>query len=307
MKDKTLTIGIPAHNEAGNIKNLINSIYKQKNKNFVLEKVIVVCDGCTDDTASLAIALTNKYKNLVIIDDGLRMGKPERVNSLYKASRSEIFLSIDADILFSDNMVLGNIVHGFDNPKVGLVAGLSLPVKSKKFIPRVIGVGSRLWYEVRKNVNGGDTIFNLVGRITAIRKNVYKKIHFPKGMVADDEFLYVSVKQLGYRFVFVEKAIVYYKEPDNLRDFYKQSTRFLRYKQITASHFGDWVYSYYEVPKKYKKAALINMFIKEPIFLPLAVVLQTSLRFFQFLYEEDYKGSVWTTVKSTKGRITAQG
>src|SRR3990170_5283265 len=41
----TVTVGIPAHNEEQNIKQLLTSIVSQKG-NFVLEKILVTTDGC---------------------------------------------------------------------------------------------------------------------------------------------------------------------------------------------------------------------------------------------------------------------
>jgi glycosyltransferase involved in cell wall biosynthesis len=50
---KTLTIGISAHNEEKNISSLLESIFAQKQRNYVLENIYVVCDGCTDNTESV--------------------------------------------------------------------------------------------------------------------------------------------------------------------------------------------------------------------------------------------------------------
>ncbi len=49
-KITTISIGIPAFNEAVTIKRLLRSVLAQKEKGFVLREIIVLCDGSTDGT-----------------------------------------------------------------------------------------------------------------------------------------------------------------------------------------------------------------------------------------------------------------
>ena len=72
MKHKskqTVTIGIPAHNEAENISYLLRSILRQKQRNYKLEKIIVVCDGCTDNTEDKVKQFAKKHKIVELIFD----------------------------------------------------------------------------------------------------------------------------------------------------------------------------------------------------------------------------------------------
>jgi glycosyltransferase involved in cell wall biosynthesis len=57
----TVTIGIPAYNEEKSISNLLDSIIEQTQKDYVLEKVIVACDGCTDKTSEVVSEYVKKY------------------------------------------------------------------------------------------------------------------------------------------------------------------------------------------------------------------------------------------------------
>ena len=49
----TVTVALSAFNEETNIGNFIASVLKQKEENFVLEKILIISDGSTDKTAEI--------------------------------------------------------------------------------------------------------------------------------------------------------------------------------------------------------------------------------------------------------------
>jgi glycosyltransferase involved in cell wall biosynthesis len=96
----TLTIGIPAYNEAKNIAGLLNSIYSQVYKSVKLTKVIVICDGCSDDTEKIVRLNQKKYPTLRLVSSSRRSGKAAVLNKLYDLASTTFLLTIDADVLF---------------------------------------------------------------------------------------------------------------------------------------------------------------------------------------------------------------
>lgn len=300
---KTITIGIPAHNEANNIGRLLKSIVSQRGKEYRLEKIIIACDGCTDNTNEVVKKFAVKHKLIKVIqliDDGKRLGQEGRLNQFYKLNKSDIIATFDADTVLGTKFVLNEIALAFSNKTIGLVGGADTPAKPKNFVQRVAKVWVDIWYESRANFNGGVSVNNHKGCASALNKSFAKHAHIPKGIIGNDDYLYFRAKQLKYSFAFAKKAIVYYTVPSNLKDYFTQTTRFLLAKNTVAKYFGDWVYQEYIIPRNKKIIALFKVFIREPLYFIAAVFFQIILRLFKNKFRDNYDGGFWITATSTK-------
>src|SRR3989344_6102920 len=116
MNKMTVTIGIPAHNEEKNIKALLRGILAQFRGNFVIKSIIVLCDGCTDDTVKIAENIAQTNKIIKVINDGNHKGKSTRLNQLYEMTESDILISFDADVKLGHKNVINELVKHFANP-----------------------------------------------------------------------------------------------------------------------------------------------------------------------------------------------
>ncbi len=304
MKNKknipSVTIGIPAHNEEGNIGRLLDSILVQKNGSYKLQKLIVACDGCTDKTAEIVKDYGKKYKFISVIDDGKRFGQGGRLSNFYKLNKSDIFITFDADSVLGHNLVMEQLVKPFSDKSVGLVAGGDTPSRGKTLVAKAIVTKIDLWHETRKDINSGDSVHNHHGCVSAMSFDFCKQVEYPKNSTGNDEFLYLKAKQLGFGFKFARTAIVYYSAPDNLHDYLKQSTRFLISKDKLYDYFGENIKSLYPVPMKYKIKAMIKMLLKEPLLLPLAIAFHYLVFLLHPLFTENISNGIWTSVGSTK-------
>ena len=296
-KDKlTVTIGIPAHDEESTIGILLASINKQEIKSFNLEQVIVACDGCSDNTAEVAAEFTN----VKVINDGRRLGQAGRLSEFYKLNTSDIFITFDADTQLAHNFVLEELVNGFLDTSVGIVGGNPIPYRPQTFFERIVITWLRVWYETRKNYLGGKNIHNHNGKISAIRKEAIKDFNIPNNVYANDDFLYISVIKRGYKFAFAPKAVVLYRAPSTLSDYFLQHGRFVTLKEKMFDYFGDDVREYYYIPSSNKLKALLTVGIKSPIYLALAIVFELILRKYKDRLIEHYKGVSWTKATTTK-------
>lgn len=302
MKQKlTVTIGIPAHNEARNIANLLESVLLQNNKFYLLESIVVVCDGCTDETAKIAGQYLKNDKRIKLLDDGKRLGKATRLNQLFTISRSEILILLDADIVLNDTEVINEIVQEFNNNKIALVGGHDIPNPAKGFIAKIIIEGINLWSEVRKEIKAKDCIHKVHGNIYAVHEKLYKKISFPKKIVNDDMFIYLKARELGFKSSFAEKAVIYYQAPDNLTDFYKQAGRFFTGRYQINEYFGKKVLKYFKVLRSSKIRGTLNLLRINPLYAPLAIILQLSVRWVIPLVDTQYDNrGIWRQIDSTK-------
>lgn len=305
-KTPTVTIGIPAHNEAENILGLLDSIVGQNRSNFLLQKIIVICDGCTDTTVELVKNYGQSNPLVELINDGERLGKAQRLNQLYKLNSSDLVINLDGDILLSNAKTLHKLISPFANPDILLTSGNNLPVSGDNFIQKLTAASDLLWHEVRTNYKQGQNIYNSSGCICAIRKSFAGKFKYSKAIVADQQFIYLSavgISRSAYHFV--KDAIVYYRSADNLHDFYNQATRSQTERNQIIQHFGESITWEYMIPWRYKLRAILKRILVDPLFTLSTLILAISLRLKPVrLSSSLYSLGIWEIASSTKKRIS---
>ncbi len=297
---KTVTIGIPAHNEEQSIGQLLDSILTQDQTLYILEKIIVACDGCTDRTAEIVRNYISRFPYIEIIDDGKRGGQTGRLNNFFKDNISDILITFDGDTVLGHKDVVNKIVLAFDDPDVGLVGCGDKPMRPRNFFEKIVVSGIELWYKTRKDINGGVTIHNHHGCASAAAKRLCKHLRIPSDTVGTDDYRYLKAKELGFHFRFAKDALVYYRAPANIRDFFTQSGRFLVIKHQMVKYFGKSIYQQYTVPRKNKWRGIIITFFRKPFFTILTICLQMILRIFQSKFIKDNQTGLWQTIHSTK-------
>ncbi len=296
---KTVTIGIAAHNEEKNISFLLESLVKQKGSNFVIEKIIVACDGCTDQTVLKVKEMIKKYSLITLIDDHKRLGKSARMNAMYTTLQTDIFISFDADVKIKDN-VLSKITSAFNNPHIGLVGGRVAILPQKTIIGKALQAQEYFWTQVILSFNKGNNVQSHTGPVSAGSKEFLQRLHRPKNIVADDHFLYFEAVRNNFLYSSVSHLNVYINVPQTFRDYLQQTHRFLNSAEQLRTHFGSWIESYYAIPYGIKLKSYVKAFKKYPLAMLLAICLTVVQRIFYGFYHASYTNGIWTTVKSTK-------
>jgi glycosyltransferase involved in cell wall biosynthesis len=297
---KTVTIGISAHNEEKNILHLLESIRHQKMNGFVLEKIIVMLDGCTDDTLNIVHGFSKQLKHTDVYNDRRRLGKSQRVNQIFDIAKSDILVLLDADTILGSSYTLKEIVSSFSDPTVGLVGGYDQPVKAKTFFEKIVSYSDFMWYQIRKDIDNSQTIHNHHSCISALSKKFYKEIKLPKNAIADDDFVYISNHRLGYAFRFAKRATLKYKCPSTLEEYLSQSVRFLKLKDEIAKYFGESSKAYYAVPTRHKIKAMMYCFLRNPLLFTLAMGLQVLSRLAVRADKGKKNNGYWKTIRSSK-------
>lgn len=301
IKKKTVTIGIPAHNESSTILRLLGQLMLQDNEKHILEKIIVCCDGCTDNTAEMVEDYSKTYPIVKVVNDGMRKGKSGRLADFYKNNASDVFISLDADIHLGKRNLVDSLVECFDSSDVGLVGGMDIPCKACTFTGKVISAGINTWFYIREGINGGDSVHNNHGCVCALSYSFCQAVDFDSTVVSDDEYLYLRAKELGYGFKFCKDAVVYYSAPNNLSDYFIQSARFMGFKNSLEEKMGKWINSYYFVPNSNKFLGILKSVISDPIHVPFAIFLQLYIHIVYEKYlEKNIDGGSWTSIASTK-------
>lgn len=91
------TVIVPAHNEASVIRRCLDSLINQD----MVDKIIVACNGCQDDTANI---VTSEYPDITCLD----LDIPSKVHALNEAEKhieSWPVFYIDADVALSPNAI----------------------------------------------------------------------------------------------------------------------------------------------------------------------------------------------------------
>lgn len=297
----TITVGIPAHNEKANIAYVLDSIVRQCQDSYTLERIVVACDGCTDDTAEEAYIVAALYPVIEVINDGKRYGKSQRLNQFFEMNESDILVVFDADVVLADNRVIERLVSHFNDPTIGTVAGNAQPLPGRTLTERIIRTGELLWYEVRKTLHGGNTIYNCGGAVFAIRRQLTQICRYPAGTIADQHFTYFFPQQNGLRFIFDPAAIVWYRVTATLSDFLRQASRSRAEVNFGKAHFSDEMkLAYDNIPLKRKLLAIVITLIRHPITGPLAILLQIALRILPPTDDSLHQQGMWRTVSSSK-------
>ncbi len=299
----TVTIGIPAYNEASNINYLLRSIMRQKENGYRLEKIIVVCDGCTDNTAMKVKLLAKKYPKISLIIGKKREGKMRRLEMLYKMNKSNVFLSCDGDVVLENPLVLNKMLEKFDNDQIVVVGGRNKPIESDTLVGNLINTWWRLWYEVRKDFKDGNNIYNIRGSFLALRKTFLNSIKFPEFFISDAQFIYFTALAKGSKFRYASDASVLIRNPNNINDYFLQKRRAKPGRQVLKEIFGNEILKEYNIPKRYKLKAIIKMLIKEPIYTPLAGLFHIWFKVFPYKVKVVNQKGIWKVVESTKDGI----
>lgn len=295
----TVTIGIPAHNESRNIARHLRSVFGQRQVSFELDRVVVLCDGCTDNTAEIVRSLRTECLKLSVEDDGYRLGQAERMSRLFRACRSDIIIRFDADTVLGSDTVIERIVRRFE-PGVGLVGGRDMPAEPKNRLSRAIATLLEVWYEARRAVNGGDSVHNHAGCVSAVSREFYRNVRIPPDIVADDEFLYFEAKRQGFKFRFAEDAPVLYRTAATFPDYLAQSSRFMDNKFKILGHFGPEAAAGYEVPLRAKARALLKVAARKPLQVVAAAALQLIAQAYRYLHPGKHTQPLWVPAQSTK-------
>jgi cellulose synthase/poly-beta-1,6-N-acetylglucosamine synthase-like glycosyltransferase len=302
MKKKTVTVGIPAHNEESNIANILNDILLQERKSFTIQNITVACDGCTDNTSKIVRSYTKKHKIIKVIDDGKRLGQAERLNNFFRSNKSDIFITFDADTKLANKYVIKNLVKKFDNDKIGVVGGHDKPFVPTNFVEKVAVNFIDLWYDIRINFNNGSNMHNLHGCVIAFSRECAKRVRLPISLVSSDVFIYYQAMELGFSFRFASDAQVFYHVPSTISDYFKQTARFMYANSETQKFFPNIELSQSHIPFWMKIKVIFSAFIRDPIVIFFALLFQVLVRIYS---RYKYRGvsaisPIWSTVTSTK-------
>lgn len=306
MKNKrlTVTVGVPAYNEEQNIAILLESVLWQKRDGFRLEKIIVVTDGCSDSTVAVVkkFARNHRLVPVGLVEGRSRKGKAHRLNQLYRLNTSDVLVTVDADILLQDRLLLTKMVKELAKKDVVVVGANNQPVEATTFVERVYNAGYRMWYEIRKDYKNGHNINNFHGMTMGMTKDFAQSIKLP-GTSGDGPYVCIMASKQGKQFRFIKQAIVLFHSVDNLRDYFLQARRNVFTTDNLVDLLGDHVYAVQRVPFSYKLFGVIRTLAHDPLYTGLALLMNIVVRVVPTANKQFHTNGVWDIATSTKTSI----
>jgi len=234
-KKPLLSIIIPAYNEEKDIGEAIRSLKKQSYKNF---EIIVVDDGSFDRTREIV----RKFKDVRLLEQKHK-GTGAARNSGASKAKGEILIFPDSDMEFDKDYLKYLIKPLIEKNIIGTEEEIQLASNLDNIWSRCQG----------KIVSDPEKKDRKIFR--AIRKDKFLELggfDSKYGHADDQTFLF----KYGIKSQIAEKAACYHKNPDSLKEVFKQSR---------------WIGS--SIQKKWINISVLNLFIVVFLFLSFPFII----------------------------------
>jgi cellulose synthase/poly-beta-1,6-N-acetylglucosamine synthase-like glycosyltransferase len=261
----TLTIGIPAYNEEENIGFIIADMLKNSAHNYLLTRIVVVSDGSSDKTVDIACSF--KDEHVVTIDNTKRQGIAAIQNQIIRVSDTDILVIINADTHIEDRQFFEKLIRPILYEDVDLTSTKMQALPPRSFFERCLYAGTEFRNDVFEALNKGDNVFTCHGTARAFSKKLYKQLIFIDN-ANEDAYSYLFSKVHHFKYKYVAGTCIFYKLPDNLRDYERQNQRF--YQSINPEFNED-----YELPRFLIVKKLLTNFLNNPAYLFLYLIIFT--------------------------------
>lgn len=195
LKAPFVTIAIPIYNAEPYLRDAIQSCINQTYKNWEL---LLICDGCTDNSIIIANEMAEKDSRICVIDDGNNMGLIYRLNQSVSLAKGEFYARMDADDIMYITRIEEQINFLLSHPEIDVVGTSIMTIDDKN---NIIGSG---YYE------GGVRSFvhpSVTGKTMWFRRNPYAE--WP--LRAEDKELWLRT-YANSQFYAIGKPLLFYRE-----------------------------------------------------------------------------------------------
>ncbi|HEX8794289.1 MAG TPA: glycosyltransferase [Polyangiaceae bacterium] len=217
-----VSICVPAHNEAANIRRLLAALLEQQTRLARIVEIVVVASGCTDDTADVAREMGRGRPGMHVHVQERREGKVAAINAYLKMRdpRADVTVICSADLDLAHDVVEKLVCHLRDHPDVGMVGGHPVPDNDGSHL---VGRMVRVLWEMHHRVS---LEVPKMGEIVAFRAALVEYVS--ELSVVDEASIEDIVRAKGYKLGYVPDAVVTNHGPETLREYFEQRRRIAR-------------------------------------------------------------------------------
>lgn len=223
MAMPSVDVLIPAYNEERNIEHVIRQVLSQRQETFSLRKVFVYSDGSTDSTIKLAKEINDE--RIIVIEESNRKGLATAFNTLLEHAAADIAVLLNADIVLADEWAINNLIDPIRIGDADATAARIEELPAKSFFESMLASSMQWKKRAFFAWKGGNNIFTCFGPARAFSRRMYKDMQLPFS-ACDDAYSYLLCMKMGYRFICVKNAIIYYRLPSLFIDHMNQSMRY---------------------------------------------------------------------------------
>ncbi|MCX7795399.1 MAG: glycosyltransferase [bacterium] len=228
-----VTVLVPAHNEEKVIGNTIDAIMRSIYPKEKLE-VIVINDSSTDRTGEVLREKAKRYNNLIVLEIQPPLGAKGKANALnqgLKLASGNYIVVYDADNTPERRAILNLVRFIINNPNLGAVVGkFRTRNRDRNILTRFINIEtlSFQWLiQAARNYLWG--LATIPGTNFIIRKEILDKIGgWETNSLTEDTELTIRIYQSGYKILWIPYAVTWEQEPEKLKVWFKQRTRWAR-------------------------------------------------------------------------------
>ncbi|EQF26291.1 glycosyl transferase 2 family protein [Clostridioides difficile CD160] len=230
-----VSILVPAHNEAKVIGKTVESLLLLNYPKDKME-LIVINDNSSDNSKEILESIKNKYNNYnftIINTDNLTggKGKSNALNIGYTLSKGEFIAVYDADNTPDRNALRYLIQTIVMDDELGAVIGkFRTRNKNKNLLTKFINIETLSFQWMSQA--GRWQLFNLCtipGTNFILRKSIIEEIGgWDSKAIAEDTEISFRIYNLGYKIKLVPQSITWEQEPETVKVWIKQRTRWAK-------------------------------------------------------------------------------
>lgn len=238
----TVTVLIPAHNEAVVIRRTLQSMVRLNYPKDLLQ-IIVINDNSTDKTGKIAREFAEKHMFIQVVDTKppqAGKGKSSALNFALDYVEGEYIVVYDADNTPERDSVYHLVLCLENDPKAGAAVGkFRVSNAQKNLLTRFINIetigfqwmaqaGRWFWFKMA----------TIPGTNFAIRRSIIETLGgWDEQALAEDTELSIRVYNLGYYIRFFPAAVTWEQEPETWPIWWRQRIRWARGNQYVVAKF----------------------------------------------------------------------
>lgn len=226
-----VSVIIPVFNEEKVLRQSIKSLLELDYTNY---EIIIVNDGSTDNTRTVAESLVGYHKTAhsnikVTLINQPNSGKAKALNSGIQCAKADYVLCMDGDSQLSQQALKSAIRH-FANPKIGAVAGNVKVLNRHNFFTDLQALEYIEGLNMARSAQSFIRLVNIIpGPIGVFRKKAIEDAGFySSDTFAEDADLTLKLIAAGWKIYYEPNSISYTEAPANLQQLLKQRYRWTR-------------------------------------------------------------------------------
>jgi len=294
MKNPTLTVGITTCYGGESLVKAVESI---RNSEGVDPFELTIVADRTPITPEIKTRLSDLRVKL--IENSFESSAQTKALQILKGCNADLFLLTQDDVIFEPT-TLGKIVFYFrNNPDTTFMC-----IHNKNFRPETVfemgtNVGTRLNNRIAQYWNNGDNYLAALGRVMVFPTKWLKKMKHSDKAVSLDAYYYLENKKIGGKYICLWDAVMYFRNPQNMKEQLRKSGRFQYSKDEMRQFDFKNLDKEYDIPAGVMLRAGLEELVSHPFafMVYLGIFANTRLK---RIPAKDCLYAVWEVDPSTK-------